>query len=63
MTYLINQQIEFIRDAEKAFKFNEENEAITEWERRTRRQELTQLLLVLRQELTDLVELDMKGAA
>ena len=56
MTKQITDQIEFIRDAESAFKFNESNPNIGEWMRDQRRFELTQLLLVLRQELTDIVE-------
>lgn len=56
MTKKIKEQIEFIRDAETAFKFNESNPSIGEWVKNQRRFELTQLLLVLRQELTDMVE-------
>lgn len=55
------EQIEFIREAEAAFKFNESDPNIGEFTRQTRRFELQGVLLVLRQDLTDMVELSLSS--
>ena len=51
---LVNQ----IRMTEALFSKNETNET-SEWIKAQRRQELSQVLLLLRRDLTDLVELSM----
>jgi len=51
---LVNQ----IRSTEALFNHNETNET-SEWIKAQRRHELSQLLLLLRRDLTDLVELLM----
>jgi len=51
----VRETIAAIRNAESLFNDNELNES-SEWTKNERRFELTQLLLILRADLTDLVE-------
>ena len=52
---LVNQ----IRSTEALFNQNELDQSLGEWTRQNRRQELSQALLLLRSDLTDLVEILM----
>jgi len=52
---LVNQ----IRSTEELFNQNELDQSLSEWTRQNRRHELSQVLLLLRRDLTDLVELSM----
>ena len=54
----VQETIAMIRNAESLFNDNELNES-SEWTKNKRRFELTQLLLILRIDLTDLVETSM----
>lgn len=49
-----------IRKAQQAFKNNEAEQNIGEFTRQQRRHELQNLLLILRSELVDLVEAELK---